>query len=168
MRDSLIMYRSTFEAGQALPEKHRLKFYESIFDYALNDVEPTNLTGNLKIFFDLTKPLIDSNNKKYKNGCKGGRPADDDSPRKEIPNIKLVNLTEVQFDRLVEKFGEKVILKAIELLEDWLETSNISKSAKAALGKNHYCYFKRDKWIIQKAIKFVEKEETANQPNWSV
>lgn len=170
MRDSLVMYRSTIEASKALNEKQRLQFYEAIFDYALNDIYPEGLKGHVEMFFNLTQPLIDSNNRKYRNGCKGGRPSDDTSPRKELEGIRLVNLTETQYDRLIEKYNEKVLTKAIEELESWLETgeANISKPAKSALGKNHYCYFKRDKWIIQKAIKLVEEETANNQPNWSV
>lgn len=171
MRDSLIIYRSTFEASKSLSEKHRLKFFDTIFDYALNDIEPEGLSGNLKIFFDLTRPLIDSNNKKYKNGCKGGRPKDDDSPKKDLgEDNKLVNLTELQYDRLVTKFGEDVITLAVKELEDWLESGDagISKMAKNALGKNHYCYFKSDKWVIQKSLKALEAKEQTKQPNWSI
>ena len=54
MRDSLVIYRSTVEAGNTLSEKQRLKFYESLFNYALDDVEPEGLNGTMKIFFELT------------------------------------------------------------------------------------------------------------------
>lgn len=170
MRDSLVIYRSTVEAGNTLSEKQRLKFYESLFNYALDDIEPEGLNGTMKIFFELTKPLIDSNNRKYKNGCKGGRPKDDESPRKNIENVELVNITETQYDKLVAKFGEDVVINAIKELEDWLETgvSGISKTAQNAIGKNHYCYFKRDKWAIQNALKKLEEENKSTQPNWSI
>ena len=167
MRDSLVVYRSTFEAGQSLPEKQRLKFYESIFDYALNDVEPTNLSGNLKIFFDLTKPLIDSNNKKYKNGCKGGRPKDDDSPRKDFgEEIETVILTESQWEKIVAKYGENLALKMVKVLDDWLSIGG--HNAKQYIGKNNYGHFRKDYWVFQEAKKLLEKEEADNQPNWSV
>ena len=167
MRDSLVVYRSTFEAGKSLPEKQRLRFYEAIFDYALNDIEATDLNGNLKIFFDLTKPLIDSNNKKYKNGCKGGRPKDDDSPRKDFgEDIENVILTESQWERIVAKRGEKLAIKMVEVLDEWLSLGGAN--AKQYIGKNNYGHFKADGWVLNQAKERLEKEETTTKPNWSV
>lgn len=162
MRDSLIIYKSTIDVVKELSRENRLKFYEAVFDYALNDIEPTNLTGVSKSFFALTKPLIDSNNKKYKNGCKGGRPKDTDSPRKEIDGIELTNLTEIQYQKLCERYGEILANKAIELFENWLARGN--KTAREYIGKNHYAHFKSDNWTIKEAEKIVGQ----NKPNWSI
>lgn len=169
MRDSFIFYRNFFECIEKLPLSSQLSAYRAISAYALNG-EETELVGMAQIIYEMAKPNIDSNNKRYRNGCKGGRPTDEDSPRKVIEGIELVNLTETQFDRLVIKFGEDLILRAIQKLENWLETgvSGISKPAKNAIGKNHYCYFKKDKWIIIEAKKDIEKEKEERRPNYGI
>ena len=170
MRDNFLIYKNTVDVIRTLSNNEQLKFLNSLFDYVFYDKEP-DLSGHTKAYFELTKPYIDSNNKKYKNGCKGGRPKDDDSPKKDLgEDNKLVNLTELQYDRLVTKFGEDVITLAVKELEDWLESgeAGISKMAKNALGKNHYCYFKNDKWVIQKSLKALEEKKQTKQPNWSI
>lgn len=174
MRDSLVIYRSTVEAGNTLSEKQRLKFYESLFNYALDDVEPEGLNGTMKIFFELTKPLIDSNNRKYKNGCKGGRPqnSSDNSPVMKIDYAEDVILTENQFAKLSEKYDKLLLKYAIKQVQEWLEDGKSGnpnyKKAREALGHNHYSYFKIDGWAITKAKKIIKEENKSTQPNWSI
>lgn len=72
MRDGFVFYRSFREAIRELPEEERLKCYEVILDYALDEVEP-NEVGISSAIFKLIKPQIDANNKRYENGKKGGR-----------------------------------------------------------------------------------------------
>lgn len=45
----------------------------ALANYALNGNEP-DLTPEVRMFFTLVKPQLDANNKRYENGCKGGRP----------------------------------------------------------------------------------------------
>lgn len=161
MRDSFVFYRSWAESIEMLPKAQQLDMYKSIINYALKGVEP-KLSGTANIIFELVKPLLDANNKRYKNGCTGGRPKDTDSPRKEIDGIELTNLTETQYQKLCEKYGEVLTNKAIELFEDWLQRGN--KTAKEYIGKNHYAHFKSDHWTIKEAERIVGN----HQPNWSV
>ena len=72
MRDGFVFYRSFREAIRELPEEERLKCYEVILDYALDEVVP-NEVGISSAIFKLIKPQIDANNKRYENGKKGGR-----------------------------------------------------------------------------------------------
>lgn len=39
MKDSFVFYRSFYEAIKLLNDEQRLKLYEAIFEYALNDIE---------------------------------------------------------------------------------------------------------------------------------
>jgi len=73
MRDSFIFYRSFFEAAKTLKMKDKLKLFEAICEYALNDTE-IELSGAADGMFKLLKPQLDANTRKYENGCKGGRP----------------------------------------------------------------------------------------------
>lgn len=72
-RESFIFYRSFAEAIKCLKEDLHLKMIEAIIKYGL-DGEETELEGPLKAMFILIKPQIDANNKRYIDGCKGGRP----------------------------------------------------------------------------------------------
>lgn len=78
-RDSLIFYRSFYEALKEVDNDTKAKVYDAIFEYSLNfnDVE---LTGLSKAMFTLIKPQLDANNQRFKNGNKGGR------PKKDKPN----------------------------------------------------------------------------------
>lgn len=73
MRDSFIFYRSFFETIKKIPKKDRLQLVEAICNYALNDEEDSLSSLNAAIF-EMVKPQIDANTKRYENGKKGGRP----------------------------------------------------------------------------------------------
>ena len=67
MRDSVVFYRSFYEAIQNLPEPEQVKAYTAIMEYALNGVQP-EIDGVAAAIFLLVKPQIDANNKRYENG----------------------------------------------------------------------------------------------------
>ena len=71
-RESMVFYRSFHEATKNLPQKQYKEVMNALFEYALNGVEP-KLSATSESIFLLIKPQIDANNKKYENGCKGGR-----------------------------------------------------------------------------------------------
>ena len=83
-----------------------------------------------------------------KNGKKGGRPNYDNIKKLELPNITLVILTQNQYNTLLEKYGYKIINKALIILEQWLKTS---PSAEKYRGKNNYGHFRADGWVINSA-----------------
>lgn len=82
MRNSFIFYRSFAEAANTLTEKERLRLYDSIVKYALDD-EPPQLSGAASGLFYLIKPQIDANNKRFENGRRGGRPKEPKDNQKE-------------------------------------------------------------------------------------
>jgi len=90
MRDSIIFYRSFYEAIKELPENIQSQVYSAIFEYSLNFNEP-QLEGISKTVFTLIKPQLDANNKRFENGKKGGRktkkePKDNQNETKSEPN----------------------------------------------------------------------------------
>jgi flagellar biosynthesis GTPase FlhF len=93
-RDSFIFYRSFAEAIDDLPDSEQLEIYRAIKEYALNENEP-ELTGVAKSFWTLIKPQITANNRRYKNGCKGGKPpkkvksGNNQNVTKQKPNSNL-------------------------------------------------------------------------------
>ena len=69
MRDSVLFYRSFYDALKNIPSDERLKVYDAIMEYGMYDRNP-DLDGVALAIFLLAKPQIDANNKRYENGCK--------------------------------------------------------------------------------------------------
>ena len=72
-RKSFLFYRSFWSGGSKLKPRERLAFYDALAQYAFTGQE-NSLPHNAAICWEFAKPLIDSNNKKYADGSKGGRP----------------------------------------------------------------------------------------------
>lgn len=153
MRDSIVLYRSTIEASRTLGEKARLKFLDALFDYAMDD-KNTELTGNSKIFFDLTKPLIDANNKKFTAGKRGGRPPKDD--KNFYGEYKNVYLDEKDKKTLENQYGSaELVAKIIEQLSAQLEQGNEKPYDK----KRPHAHFER----MKAYIKYFKEHPTGKQ-----
>ena len=87
MRDSFIFYRSFYEAIKDLPRDIQGEIYTAIMEYSLYGNEAENLKPVARSIFTLIKPQIDVNNKRFDNGCKGGRPKNDNQEEtKSKPN----------------------------------------------------------------------------------
>lgn len=78
MRDTIVFYRSFYEAIKNIPETEQLKLYNALFEYSFNGIIPDIEDGIAKGMFILMKPNIDSANARYtasvENGKRGGRP----------------------------------------------------------------------------------------------
>jgi hypothetical protein len=68
-RDSMILYRSFYEAIIELPEANQLEIMKAIFEYGFDGVEP-NLSGLSKTIWILIKPNLEANRRKWENGSK--------------------------------------------------------------------------------------------------
>jgi uncharacterized phage protein (TIGR02220 family) len=89
-RDSMIFYRSFFEALRDLDGETKAVLYDAIFEFGLNRAEPV-LTGIAKTVFTLIRPQLEANLRKFDNGVKGGRPplhepSDNQTETKDEPN----------------------------------------------------------------------------------
>lgn len=104
MRDSVVFYRSFWEAIEDLPEPEFKQSVSAVMQYALDGKEP-DVTGVAKTFFKMAKPQIDVNNRRYQNGTKGGRPVTNQEPKHnqaitkpEPPNNQVVTKEEPKSD----------------------------------------------------------------------
>lgn len=89
-----------------------------------------------------------------KNGKKGGRPKINTHITSiSIKGINTVILTEYQYDTLLKRYGELLLRKALEILDNWL---NSSPTAIKYKGKNNYAHFRSDGWVINTAKVEVE------------
>ena len=84
-RDGFVFYRSFYEALECLDDKEAYECFKAIAIYALDGVE-IETSGIVKALFLTIKPQIDANNHRYVNGCKGGRPANNQKITKGKPN----------------------------------------------------------------------------------
>lgn len=69
MRDTMIFYRSFYDAIKNLSQADQCEIYNAIFSYGLNFEEP-ELIGVPASFWTLIKPQIDANIKRFENGKK--------------------------------------------------------------------------------------------------
>ena len=67
MRESVVFYRSFYEAIKELPDEYQLEVFRAISEYSFLGEEP-EMNGISKAIFSLIKPQIDANNRKYENG----------------------------------------------------------------------------------------------------
>ena len=89
-KDSFVFYRSWYEAAKHQSDSDRLTYYELILEYALNQHDNSRgLSEYMRSFWILSKPNIDANLKKWKDGCKGGRPVTKIKPNNnhKEPNV---------------------------------------------------------------------------------
>jgi len=67
-RDSFIFYRSFFSATKHLNQVEKAQLFEAICSYAL-DGNISLLEGTPQGMFELIKPQLDANRKRFENGC---------------------------------------------------------------------------------------------------
>ena len=84
-RDSVIFYKSFYEAIKELSIEQQGIVYNAIFKYQFENAE-SELNGIEKAVFTLIKPQIDANNVRYENGCKGGAPKGNQNAKKRPKN----------------------------------------------------------------------------------
>lgn len=82
MRD-IKFFASYYAAIKELPDNKQGEVYKAVFDYAMEGIEPSNLSGLSLAVFNLIKPYLDSSKKQYENGIKGGRPARESQKQSE-------------------------------------------------------------------------------------
>ena len=90
-RDSFVFYRSFRDAFAELRPNDRLVIYEAIANYALDGVEP-DLRGVTRGYWQLIRPQIDANYKRFQSGRRGGR------PRKPRPSEETEKAETVGFE----------------------------------------------------------------------
>ena len=67
-RDSFIFYRSFYDASKCLKTEEKAQLFDAICSYAL-DEKVEQLDGTAYGMFQLVKPQLDANRKRFNNGC---------------------------------------------------------------------------------------------------
>lgn len=102
MRESIVFYRSFYEAVKDFSPEDFKKSVCAIMEYGLNEKEPET-SGIEKAIYLLAKPQIDANNRRYLNGTKGGRPK-----TKPEPNNNQTTTKSEPNEKVKDKVNEKV------------------------------------------------------------
>lgn len=88
-RETSIFYKNHYETILRLPPEKQLIIFKAVFDYAfygkITEFKEEDFACG--IIFDLIKPQIDANNRKYQNGKLGGRPKNNQNETKIKPKI---------------------------------------------------------------------------------
>ncbi|MEL4307414.1 DUF6291 domain-containing protein [Joostella sp. CR20] len=141
-RDSFIFYRSFYEGIKELPRDIQGEVLTAIMEYSLNGETTENLKPVAKAIFTLVKPQIDSNNQRFENGKKGGRPTkkkteqkpnDNQTKTKPIPNVNdnvYVNVNDNVDDDVLIDVDElkKKYIKNEKLVNAFCDNNGISKN----------------------------------------
>ena len=87
-RDSFIFYKSFYDSIKELDLLDQAQIYNAIFQYQFEG-EKIELIGICKSIFTLIIPQLEANNKRYKNGLKGGAPKNNQNAKKKQPKNNL-------------------------------------------------------------------------------
>ena len=106
MRDSVVFYRSFYEAIKMLPAEQFKASALAILEYGLDGKEP-EAEGIERTVFCMAKPQIDANNRRYKNGTKGGRPKTKDNQTETKDNLNETKPEPKEKEKVKENVKEK-------------------------------------------------------------
>ena len=156
--NSMIFYRSFYEALKDLPYKNKARIYDAVFEYGLNGVE-LELNGVERTVFALIKPQIDANNKRKENGKKGaeygklgGRkpqlnpketPIKPQENPTRTPNVNVNANVNVNVDKKENTKRKKIPSR--EEVKEYIREKNLSVD-----GDQFFDYFEAGNWIDSK------------------
>ena len=106
MRDSLRIWHSYIEAARMLSDADRLAYYDALFDYGFDGIEP-ELTGIPAAMFLLTKPNLDKSISKSEAGAVGGA-SKPEAKRKQTLSKTESNGNEFASDKRRENREERI------------------------------------------------------------
>ena len=155
MRDSMIFYRSFYEAIKELPLETQGEIYNAIFTYGL-DFEVTELSGVSKTIWTLIKPQIDANIKRFENGKKPknkqteskteskteaknnqeeSKTETNNNNNNNVNDNDNVNEKEIKFDfkKSLLSFGFDSIL-----VDEWLKVRRVKKAVNSEIAFNGF------------------------------
>ncbi len=126
-RDSFVFRRSFYEALQLMPKEVQVEVYVAIVEYALNGIEPDNLSDLAQGMFILVRADIDSTFTRQNNGKKGasygklgGRPKNT-----EAKPAKVEKPAEVQKPAEMQKAPAPVYSLTLEQEIDYLRDDKL-------------------------------------------
>jgi hypothetical protein len=149
-RDSMVFYRSFYEAIKELSKEQQGEIYNAIFSYGLDFTEP-NLSGVSKTVWTLIKPQIDANIRRYNNGNKPknkqniskteAKPKQEASKTEANVNVNVnVNDNVNVKDKNIFSFRKSLCVYGFDekLIDEWLKVRKSKKSVNTETALNTF------------------------------
>jgi hypothetical protein len=159
-RDSMIIYRSFYEAIKELPKENQADVWTAVYEYGLNG-NKIDLQGISKTIFILISPQIEANYQKYLNGIKP-KTKQNQSEKEAKPKQKKskteanvndnvnenenvyrrfahLSLSFQEYDKLAETWNEDQINTTLDEIENYKKNNQYKSlflTTKKWLGKN--------------------------------
>ena len=126
MRESVVFYKSFYEAIKELPEEQQAHLYNAVFQYQFDGKEPELESGIEQAMWKIIKPLLMANNERFENGKKGGR------PKKEKPeNTKTETIGyENENHRLLKSGKNENLMSNVVMSNELCVMSNAEEEVK--------------------------------------
>lgn len=183
MKESFIFYDSFLNAIDELDKETQLEVYQAITHYALRG-EESSLNGVAKAIFHLIKPQIDANNKRYEDGCKGGRPKkekttgfENEKPLVlgngtfEKPNVNVnenVNENVLSYESKEKKESELFLNSNSEKVDLFVLADKVKQEYKAVIGKDLLINLAEQEKLMSLYIATPDFLESLNPVMWSL
>jgi hypothetical protein len=169
MRDSMIIYRSFYEAIKGLEKHDQAEVWNAVYSYALDFVE-VELSGMAKVIFTLIKPQLDANIAKYKNGKKNkqSRSKTEANDKQDLAKDKQTK-SKVEGnvnDNVNDNVNHNEIFKKLWLNRMWIESLAMLWKREIKEIHEHLNKFRLE--CISKAdYKNTEKDAKEHFVNWT-
>jgi hypothetical protein len=160
MRDTMIIYRSFFEAIKELPKENQAEVWNAVYELGLNG-NLIELQGISKTIFTLIKPQIDANLKRFENGkkpkTKQTKSKEEAKPKQELSEVEANNNNNNKKNNNKNNntfnFYDSMVSFGFEeqLVKDWIQVRKVKKATNTETAFNGF-------------IREVNKNE--NSPNF--
>ena len=141
-RDSMVIYRSFYDAIKELPEKNQLEILKQIFEFGLDGIE-SELTGISKTIWILIKPNLEANRTKWESGCKAkkkqSRSKAEAKPKQEVSETEANVDVDVDVDEnedvnedvkvVKDKFDLSVYQDYAPIIKKWIDYKKTLKES---------------------------------------
>jgi hypothetical protein len=128
-RDSMLIYRSFYEAIRELPKENQAEVWEAVFELGFNFNE-IELKGLSKTIFTLIKPNIIANYNRYKNGSKPKQKTNKTEAKQKQNGSKKQANKDKDVDKDIDNNEEKddVLTLALKSTDRILKTDHRGKT----------------------------------------
>lgn len=137
-RNSIVFYRSFFEAMKELDATTKSQVFDAImeFSFSANEIE---LNGIAKTVFILIKPQLQANMRRYENGMKPKRKQANEKQDESKPETNVnANVNE----NVNEKKKERFVAPSLEEVEQFFSENNF----KLETARNAFHYYNEANW----------------------
>lgn len=165
-RDSMVIYRSFFEAISELKKEDQATVWNAVFELGFN-FKKVQLSGMAKTIFTLIKPQIEANIKKWENGKKRKQDKSKNEAKykqKESKTLANVNVN-VNDNVNVSVNAHNEVFRKLWNNDSWIEPLCIKWKCNKKDFLDHLNGFRID-LIAKEQLKETEKDAKNHFVNW--